>query len=167
MNLIVKKAKMEYGEVVSDPEFVKLDSLAKEDLTKKLEHLLAFILQQNGSILSLEEKVKKMEADMITMKLAFADSAIKNYKERGPVTQPAIPVIVKPSYAATVRGPACPVLIADYAEGAKPADRVSLAAVDQMLGAGQYGPVPQRVGRTTGSTSLCKTLQIISGPRTS
>ena len=76
MNLIVKKAKMEYGEVVSDPEFVKLDSLAKEDLTKKLEHLLAFILQQNGSILSLEEKVKKMEADMITMKLAFADSAI-------------------------------------------------------------------------------------------
>ena len=89
-----------------------------------------------------------MEADMITMKLAFADIATKlqsNYKERAPVTQPAPPVIVKPSHAATASGPACPVLIADYAEGAKPADRVSLAAADQMLGAGQNGPTPQRV----------------------
>lgn len=36
-------------------------------------------------------------------------------------------------------------LIANYGEGAKPADHVSLTEIDQMLGARLDEPVPQRV----------------------
>ncbi len=81
------------------------------------------------------------------MKLAFADNAINTYKERHLAGQKnqCVPAPAKTSYTSAARGPACPVLIANYAEGAKPADRVSLTDVDKLLGAGLDGPVPQRI----------------------
>lgn len=51
----------------------------------------------------------------------------------------------KPSYASVTRGQPSLVLIANYADVANSADRVSIATVDQLLGAGLDGPVPQRV----------------------
>lgn len=142
-----KKAKTDFEKVISDPELADLDRLAKADLTKKLEHLISFIHQQNETVLSLESKVEGLERDIVTMKLAFADNAISTYKERDTSGQKSqcVPAPAKTSYASAARGPACPVLIANFAEGAKPADRVSLTDVDKLLGAGLDGPVPQRV----------------------
>lgn len=82
-------------------------------------------------------------------KHAFADVIAKSYHAQPRTASPCQQILdipaSKPSYASATRGQPCPVLIANYTDGAKPADRVSIATVDQLLGAGSDGPVPQRV----------------------
>ncbi|EFX76803.1 hypothetical protein DAPPUDRAFT_106705 [Daphnia pulex] len=99
------------------------------------------------TVFSLQGQIGNLEKDIVIIKLAFADNAIQSYKERSVAGQTSLPVPEpgKNTYATAVRGQACPVLIANYAEGAKTADRVYFTEVKQMLGAGMDKQVPQRV----------------------
>ncbi|EFX76071.1 hypothetical protein DAPPUDRAFT_249472 [Daphnia pulex] len=58
-------------------------------------------------------------------KHAFADSIAKSYHAQPRIASPCQPIrdmrASKPSYASATRGQPCPVLIANYADGAKPA----------------------------------------------
>jgi hypothetical protein len=145
-----KKAKLtDFDSVVADQDLTQLDTLDSEALAAKLKSLLSFVYQQNDLVKHLEATVANLKTEMEHNKHAFADVIAKSYHAQPRIASPCQPILdmpaSKPSYASATRGQPCPVLIANYADGAKPADRVSLATVDQLLGAGSDGPVPQRV----------------------
>lgn len=67
--------------------------------------------------------------------MAFADQAVEKFKQSSG----------KPSYASVARAMPKPVLEADFADGAQPEERLTIAKVDQLLEATSNGPVPQHV----------------------
>nr|CAH0104395.1 unnamed protein product [Daphnia galeata] len=124
-------------------ELSQLDSLSKEEITSKLHAVLDFAKTQT-------ERISKLEAELVDVKLAFADSMTLRYinqrsapKAKLPSLDPALPAV--PSYSQAVRGHQAPVLMASYASSAKPADRISLAGVEELLGSTGGGPIPASV----------------------
>lgn len=145
-----KKAKADFDSVLAEHDLTQLDTLDKEAMASKLKSLLSFVYQQNDLVKHLEAIVANLKTEMEHNKHAFADVIAKSYHAQPRIASPFQPILdmhpaSKPSYASATRGQPCPVLIANYADMAKPADRVSIATVDQFLGAGSDGPVPQRV----------------------
>lgn len=140
-----KKAKADFDSVVADHDLAQIDTLDKEAMATKLKSLLSFVYQQNDLVKHLEATVANLKTEMEHNKHAFADVIAKSYHAQPRIAQPIADLASKPSYASTTRSQPCPVLIANYADGAKPPDRVSIATVDQLLGADTDGPVPQRV----------------------
>ena len=113
-------------------ELSQLDSLSKEEITSKLHAVLDFAKTQT-------ERISKLEAELVDVKLAFADSMTLRYINQRSVPMAKLPspdpaLSAVPSYSQAVRGHQAPVLMASYASSAKPADRISLAGIEELLG---------------------------------
>lgn len=126
-----------------DPELSHLDSLSKEAVSSKLRAVLDLAKAQH-------DHIAKMEAELINVKLAFADSMTLRYmnQQSSSSNPPPSSDNILPStstYYQAVKGQQAPVLVASYAASAKPADRISLAGMEELLGSSGGGPVPASV----------------------
>ena len=68
-----KKAKLDYLTITADPDLKNMESLTREALMKKLDDCLSLIHHQNDAAISLDAEVKKLKAEIVTMKLTFAN----------------------------------------------------------------------------------------------
>jgi hypothetical protein len=121
----------------------QLDSLSKEEITSKLHAALDFAKTQT-------DRFSKLQAELVDVKLAFSDSMALRYINQRSVSMAKLPSLdpslpAAPSYSQAVRGHQAPILMASYASSAKPADRISLAGFEDLLGSTGGGPVPASV----------------------
>lgn len=126
-----------------DPELSHLDSLSKEAVSSKLRAALDLAKAQH-------DHIAKLEAELINVKLAFADSMTLRYMNQqssssNPPPSSDTPLPSTSTYSQAVKGRQAPVLVASYAASAKPADRISLAGMEELLGSSGGGPVPASV----------------------
>ncbi|KAI9559420.1 hypothetical protein GHT06_013408 [Daphnia sinensis] len=153
-----------------------------EDFTKAISSKLHAALDLAKS---QHTRIMKLKAELMDVKLAFADSMSLRYIKQRSVSpvkpsqvepsqvEPAL--MGKPSYSQAVEGHQTPVLVATFTSSIKPADCISLAGVEELLGSSGAGPVPASVRqkennifiRLTGPADLdrAKTiLESIAGP---
>jgi hypothetical protein len=121
----------------------QLDSLTKEEITSKLHAALDYAKSQT-------DRISKLEAELVDVKLAFADSMTLRYINQRSASMAKLPSSVAalpaaPSYSQAVRGHQAPILMASFASSAKPTDRISLAGIEDLLGSTGGGPVPASV----------------------
>lgn len=126
-----------------DPELSHLDSLSKEAVSSKLRAVLDLAKAQH-------DHIAKLEAELINVKLAFADSMTLRYMNQQSSSSNAPPSSDTPlpstsTYSQVVKGQQAPVLVASYASSAKPAYRISFAGMEELLGSSSGGPVPASV----------------------
>ena len=128
-----KKVRYEkFSSFTDDLDLSQLDSLSKKEIISKLHAVLDFAKTQT-------ERISKLEAELVDVKLAFADSMTLRYINQRSVPMAKLPspdpaLSAVPSYSQAVRGHQAPVLMASYASSAKPADRISLAGIEELLG---------------------------------
>ncbi|KAI9557302.1 hypothetical protein GHT06_017128 [Daphnia sinensis] len=125
-----------------------LNTLPKETISSKLRAVLDFAKTQHTRIM-------KLEAELMGVKLAFADSMTLRYIKQRSVSlvkpsqvepsqvEPAL--MGKPSYSQAVKGHQALVLVATFTSSIKPGDRIPLAGVEELLGSSGGGPVPASV----------------------
>jgi hypothetical protein len=120
----------------------QLDSLSKEEITSKLHAALDYAKSQT-------DRISKLEAELVDVKLAFADSMTLRYINQRSASMAKLPSSVAalpaaPSYSQAVMGhkaPQAPILIASFASSAKPTDRIFLAGIEDLLGSTGGCPV--------------------------
>lgn len=121
----------------------QLDSLPKEEIISKLHAALDYAKTQTDCI-------SKLEAELVDVKLAFADSMTLRFINQSSVPMAKLPSLgpilpAAPSYSQAVRGNQAPILMASYASSTKPPDRISLAGMEKFLDSGAGGLVPASV----------------------
>ncbi|KZS03685.1 Uncharacterized protein APZ42_033521 [Daphnia magna] len=122
----------DFTSLTDDPELSMLDTLPKEAICSKLRAALDFAKSQHTRIM-------KLEAELMDVKLAFADSMTLRYiKQRSvsPVEPSQVESVLmgKCSYSQAVKGHQAPVLVATFTSYIKPANRISPAGVEELLG---------------------------------
>lgn len=109
---------------MEDKDITLLQSLNKEKIIVKLLTAIECIKIQQERVIQL--------ANLVDVKLAFADAMTDQFIRQGS-SPPVSPFnedlhhTGKPSYAQATKVQQVPALVASYAAGAAPADRISLA----------------------------------------
>lgn len=139
-----KKGKVEISSLLSNLSQVNLLSLDKPNLLTFLNSCISCLvdLQEEADVSALqadrirvlEDSVQSLKAEIVDIKVAFADKALANIRSAG--TAPT------PSYADSVRGS---VLVASFAEGERPVDPINVATVEKLIDTKSNGLVPQSV----------------------
>ncbi|KAK4006673.1 hypothetical protein OUZ56_011831 [Daphnia magna] len=127
----IEKKKIRYEDlssIMEDKDLTLLDSLNKEEIVVKLLTVIEYIKLQ-------QERVMQLEANLVDLKLVFADAMTDQF-----VHQRSSPPVFtlkedlhhagKPSYTEATKVQQAPVLVASIAAGAAPADRISLAEME-------------------------------------
>ncbi|KZR99443.1 Uncharacterized protein APZ42_004677, partial [Daphnia magna] len=138
--------KLRYEDLTSiteDKELSHLDSLSKDVISAKLGAALDFVRLQH-------ERITKLESELLNAKIAFANSVIAQFNPQQTTfsnsqAPPTPGLTTRPSYAQAARVQHAPVLVANFAKGCAPADRVSLEKMEQLLDSHAGGPVPSSV----------------------
>ena len=135
-----KRGRNDVSGLLSTLTQVNLASLGKPDLIRYLKSCMACMqdMQEDSDnsvhldrIRSLENTVEGLKAEIVDIKVAFADKTLTNIRKAS-----------TPTYADSVRGS---VLVAHFADGEKPADPINVAALEKMIDTKSNGLIPQSV----------------------
>ena len=153
--LASKKGKISAASLIATLSKVNLSSTSKPELVTHLKSCISCMLEMEETHLEmegesaanlrkindLENTVESLKAEIVDIKVAFADNALKSFQSR-PVSVVSQSVPLAASYAETVRGS---VLVASYAKGEKPSGPIDIAGVERLIDAQSNGLVPQSV----------------------
>ena len=153
--LASKKGKISAASLIATLSKVNLSSTSKPELVTHLKSCISCMLEMEETHLEmegesaanlrkindLENTVESLKAEIVDIKVAFADNALKSFQSRpDSVVSQSVPLAA--SYAETVRGA---VLVASYAKGEKQLGPIDIAGVERLIDAQSNGLVPQSV----------------------